>query len=72
MIKVIVERCPQNHRCPLIKKCSKQAIIQEGFRAPNVDQEKCIECLVCVKNCPNEAFAEADEQPGTGERVARQ
>jgi len=56
MIEVIAEKCPQDHRCPLIKRCPEGSIGQEGFKAPVVDQKKCIECMLCVKNCPYEVF----------------
>ena len=69
MIRVISERCPQNHKCPLVKKCPEQAIGQEGYNAPAIDRGKCVECLVCVKNCPNEAFAKADDQAGVTTRA---
>ena len=56
MIKVNSEKCPQDHRCPMIRLCASKAITQNGFEAPTVDNKKCIECLVCVKNCPYGAF----------------
>jgi ferredoxin len=55
MIKV-TEDCPQDHPCPLIRMCPKQAITQEGFGLPKVDKDKCIECMICVKRCPYGAF----------------
>ena len=61
MIVVVSERCPQNHICPLVKKCKQDAISQEGVKAPTIDYEKCIECMICVKNCPNKAFEEIEE-----------
>ncbi|MEF9924589.1 MAG: 4Fe-4S dicluster domain-containing protein [Muribaculaceae bacterium] len=45
-------RCPQNHRCPLIKLCPVQAITQEGYALPVIDNKKCIECGKCVNKCP--------------------
>ena len=62
MIIVVPERCPQNHKCPLIKKCKQQAIGQEGLKAPTIDYDKCVECMICVKNCPNEVFEEVEEE----------
>lgn len=56
IIRVISEKCPQDHICPLVKKCPENAISQEGFKAPKVDQEKCIRCMVCVKTCPHKVF----------------
>lgn len=58
MIKLYDERCPQDHKCPLIKMCPKDSIQQEGFNAPTIDRNKCIECKICVKNCPYNIFEE--------------
>ena len=44
--------CPQNHRCPVIRKCPVGAIIQNSpFEAPRIDEEKCTECGNCIKLC---------------------
>ena len=53
-MKIIVDknRCPQNHKCPAVKVCPVDAMTQEGFKAPTIDPEKCIECKKCVKFCP--------------------
>jgi ferredoxin len=56
MIKVNLNKCPQDHVCPMIKPCPKKAIFQKGFNAPVVDNSKCIECMFCVKHCPHGAF----------------
>ena len=56
MIKVISERCPQDHKCPLVRRCRADAIGQESFDAPEVDDKKCVECMICVKNCPYGVF----------------
>lgn len=48
-------RCPQNHRCPMIKVCPVGAITQDGFGLPVIDAEKCIECGKCTKFCPKHA-----------------
>lgn len=55
-IKVIVERCPQNHPCPSVKVCPVGALKQEGFKAPTVDEDLCIDCGNCVDYCPMGAF----------------
>lgn len=52
MVDVIENRCPQNHRCPLIRICPRQAIKQNGFNAPIIDKKACINCNLCVQNCP--------------------
>jgi len=51
-ISVDKNRCPQNHPCPSIKVCKVGAIVQNGFNAPIIDYEKCVECEACVKYCP--------------------
>ena len=38
--------------------CPKRAIVireqEEGFLYPYVDEEKCIDCSLCVKHCPTQ------------------
>lgn len=48
-------RCPQNHRCPMLTVCPIGAITQEGFGLPKIDAEKCIECGKCTNFCPKSA-----------------
>ena len=48
-------KCPQNHRCPLLNICPVGAISQEGFGLPKIDAEKCIECGKCTKYCGMQA-----------------
>lgn len=45
-------RCPQNHKCPAVRVCPVNALTQNGFSAPEVDQEKCVRCSKCVRYCP--------------------
>ena len=61
MIVVDPNKCPQNHKCPLIKLCPEKAISQKGNKLPEIDKEKCIECLICVKNCPRGAVKQIEE-----------
>ncbi|HCF58793.1 MAG TPA: 4Fe-4S ferredoxin [Myxococcales bacterium] len=51
MVYVREELCPQNHRCPTLRVCPAGALTQDGFRAPKVDEEACIDCLACVRSC---------------------
>lgn len=51
-VRVIIEKCPQNHKCPAIKVCPVDALTQEGNKAPVVDKDKCIECYKCTDYCP--------------------
>ena len=57
--KMVVKtaRCPQNHPCPSIRVCPTGALTQKGFKAPDVDQDKCIHCAKCVRYCPMGALA---------------
>ena len=55
-VRVIAEKCPQNHRCPAVVTCPVDALTQEGNKAPVVDEEKCTDCGVCVKRCPMRAL----------------
>lgn len=52
--------CPQNHPCPMVRYCPAGAITQEGFKAPEIDQQKCIQCGKCLRGCPMGAFEDAD------------
>lgn len=52
MIKVNEDYCPQDHVCPVIRRCPVGAITQKYFQAaPSVDQEKCTDCGICTKIC---------------------
>ncbi len=53
---VKVQRCPQNHPCPSMRVCPTNALTQKGFRAPEIDQEKCVACGKCVRYCPMSAL----------------
>ena len=58
-MKLIVnkEKCPQNHKCPSIAVCPKGAITQKDiYSLPEIDGEKCILCVKCMKFCPKGAF----------------
>ena len=55
-LKVIIERCPQNHKCPAIKVCPVNALSQKGFDAPKVNYNKCIKCGKCANFCPKKAL----------------
>jgi len=53
MIKVNKDYCPQDHVCPVIRRCPAGAIRQEYFQAlPSIDLEKCTDCGICTKICP--------------------
>jgi Fe-S-cluster-containing hydrogenase component 2 len=58
MLAVIPQRCPQDHPCPCVQVCPVDAVSQEGFNAPRIDKDKCIECGECVRFCPYQAITE--------------
>ena len=60
-LNVIKEKCPQNHKCPSVKICPVNALIQEGFNAPTVDHDKCIKCGKCAIFCPKKALVLEEE-----------
>lgn len=51
MITIDKNRCPQNHRCPLLNICPVGAIAQNGNGLPKIDEEKCFEFGKCVEFC---------------------
>ena len=55
-LKVIKNRCPQNHPCPSMRVCKPGALTQKGFEAPIVNQDLCIQCGKCVAFCPKGAI----------------
>ncbi len=50
-VRVVSQRCPQNHPCPSIRVCPVGALTQNGYRAPQVDNDKCIDCGACTSYC---------------------
>jgi len=52
MITINPENCPQDHRCPLIRICPKDAISQDGNSLPKIDSYKCVGCMLCISKCP--------------------
>ena len=55
-LKIIIENCPQNHKCPAINVCPVGALSQEGYEAPKIDYEKCIKCGKCSNFCHKKAL----------------
>ena len=55
-LNIIVENCPQKHKCPAVKVCPVGALSQEDFRAPIIDYTKCISCGKCSDFCPKQAL----------------
>ena len=55
-VHIIIDNCPQNHKCPAVKVCPVEALSQEGFEAPQIDYNKCIGCGKCSNFCPKKAL----------------
>ena len=55
-LKIIKERCPQNHKCPAVEVCPVGALSQDAFNAPEIDHEQCIKCGKCSNFCPKKAL----------------
>lgn len=55
-LKIIIENCNQNHKCPAVRVCPVKALSQKDFEAPKVDHTKCIRCGKCIKKCPKKVF----------------
>ena len=55
-LKIIIENCPQNHKCPAVKVCPVGALSQKEFNAPTIDYDKCIKCGKCSNFCPKKAL----------------
>lgn len=54
-LRINKDLCPQNHRCPMLTICPVNAISQEGFGLPKIDEDKCIECGKCARVCGMQA-----------------
>jgi len=52
MLVIDAYTCPQNHRCPLVNICPVQAISQQGYGLPVIDNDLCIACGKCSRSCP--------------------
>ena len=55
-IIITKENCPENHPCPVINVCPTKALSQDGFKAPTVNNDKCIDCNKCIFFCGYGAF----------------
>ncbi len=55
-LNIIVENCPQNHKCPAVNVCPVGALSQENFQAHIIDYTKCISCGKCSDFCPKQAL----------------
>lgn len=55
-LKIIIDNCPQNHKCPAVNVCPVGALSQKDFEAPQIDFDKCIRCGKCSNFCPKKAL----------------
>jgi len=58
-VNIAKSLCPQNHACPAIAVCKFEALSQQGFNAPTVDEDKCTDCGKCARFCPKGALQAA-------------
>jgi ferredoxin len=56
-MRVDKNKCPQNHKCPAIKVCKVQAISQNGYSLPVIDESVCVDCGECIEFCPMGAIS---------------
>jgi len=61
-VKIDSEKCGNISDCPgeglCIKLCEQLALINENGDLKVID-EKCDDCDLCIKNCPNQAISKA-------------
>ena len=55
-LKILIENCPQNHKCPAVDICPVNALSQNGFGVPVIDENKCIRCGKCSNFCTKKAL----------------
>ena len=55
-LKIIIENCPQNHKCPAVNVCPVGALSQKDFEAPIIDYDK------CIGNCDTTLFLGGKEK----------
>ena len=55
-LKIILENCPKNHKCPSVKVCPVGALSQKDVEAPKIDYDKYIKCVKCSNFCPKKAL----------------
>lgn len=55
-LEIVIDNCPQNHKCPAVKVCPVGALSQKDFEAPQIDYGKCISCGKCSNFCPKKAL----------------
>ncbi|WP_304508754.1 ATP-binding protein [Anaerotignum sp.] len=57
LVKINLNKCPQNHRCPSVWVCPVGALTQENkFSAPKIHEDLCIGCGKCARVCPKKAL----------------
>jgi len=57
-VKFNPKKCIKHQTCPAAAACPMQALVQKkSGDYPNVDEEKCVSCGLCVSLCPNGALS---------------
>lgn len=62
---VIKHKCPQDHPCPCVRICPVDAVSQEGYAAPEINKDNCVECGACVNFCPYRAITDHPSEKNT-------
>ena len=55
-LTLIVEKCSKNHVCPPVSVRPAMALEQDEYKAPTIDESKCICCGTCMEFCPKQAL----------------
>ncbi len=56
LLKIRIENCPKNHKCPAVNVCPVGALSQKDFEAPKLNYDKRIRCGKCSSFCPKKAL----------------
>ena len=60
VIMIDKDKCDRNRMCVIVSACPVGAIKQKKIGPiladyPEIDEEKCTECGICIKECPHGA-----------------
>ncbi|MCD4814042.1 4Fe-4S binding protein [bacterium] len=55
-VEITAYKCPQNHPCPAVRVCPVNALMQDRYEAPRVDEKLCMDCGNCVAVCAMRAI----------------
>lgn len=56
-LKLDLQKCPANHKCPAVGVCPVHALTQEDSNhAPEIDYNLCVACGACCRVCGKQAL----------------